>query len=107
MRRLYRARLKARRDAEYRLDIATETGLKRGLEQGLEKGLKKGREEGIFEAKHSDLIRLLDLKYSLTEKEKAFVLSVKDLESLNSALDKIIVSDSKDQVLGVLKKPEK
>jgi len=82
MRRLYKARLKARRDAEYRLDIATEQGLERGFKQGIEKG--------ELLDKQKVLIRLADKKFGISGEDKQFILSVSDPYKLDSALDEII-----------------
>ena len=65
-------------------------------------GLAKGREEGELEEKHNVLIRLLELKYSLSEKEKKHILSVTDFRKLNEALDTFVFSKEKESVLKLL-----
>ena len=86
MRRLYLAREKTERDRLYHNNIARREGLK----------------EGELEDKHNVLIRQLDLKYRLTEKEKSRILSVNDLKKLDSALDTVVISNNKESVFKFL-----
>ena len=94
MRRLYRARLKARRDAEYRLDNATEQGLEKGFKQGLEKG-------ELLEKQHV-LIRQADKKFGISGEDKQLILSVSNFEKLDAALDEIISAGTFKDITSIL-----
>jgi len=111
MRRLYKARLKARRDAEYRLDVATEQGLERGFKQGVERGLEQGLEQGLERGikkgelleKQKVLIRLADKKFGISWEDKQLILSVFDSDKLDSVLDEIISTGNFQDIILMLK----
>ena len=63
---------------------------------------KIGEQETILATKQSDLIRLLSLKYGLTESEKRFINSVSDTNKLDMAIEKIVTSDLKQDVMDAL-----
>lgn len=67
-----------------------------------EEGLKQGIEKGELEDKRNVLIRLLELKYGLTEDEKKRIRSVSDFKKLDAALDAIVLSDNRQRVLKLL-----
>jgi flagellar biosynthesis/type III secretory pathway protein FliH len=85
-------------------------GMEKGLEQGMEKGIEKGLEQGITKgrltAEQSILIRQLEHKFGITERERALILATEDSEVLERALDKVVDATSKDQVLGTLESPK-
>ena len=114
MRRLYLAREKTERDRLYHNNIARREGLKKGreegikrgikegLKKGLEKGIEKGIEKGELEDKQNVLIRQIELKYGITEKEKSRILSVNDFKKLNSALEAVVLYNDKESALKFL-----
>lgn len=97
LRRYAFAREKAEMDRRYFEKMA-----KRREAEGLAEGLAKGREEGELEEKHNVLIRLLELKYSLSKEEKSHILSITDFKKLDAALDAFVFSKDKESVLNLL-----
>ena len=91
-------REKAERDRLYHHNIAR----RKGREEGREEGRIEGRIEGELEDKHNVLIRLLELKYGLSDEEKNQILSVSDFKKLDAALDAIVLSADKENVLKLL-----
>jgi hypothetical protein len=49
------------------------------------------------------LIKQIQLKYGITEKEKDFIRKVTDLDKLDLAIEKILTNISKDELLSILK----
>jgi predicted transposase/invertase (TIGR01784 family) len=88
------AREKTRRDNLHMQNMA--------MKEGLEKGLEKGIEEGRLEEKHALLIRLFELKYTLSEDERNHILSVTDFVKLDAALDAFVFAEEKESVLKLL-----
>ena len=76
----------------------TQIWLKQGIEQGIEKGVEKGE----LKDKHEVLIRLMDLKFGLEQKEKEMIRGIPSPEILNSALDAVVISDNKMSILEIL-----
>ena len=64
--------------------------------------LTMAREDGRLEDKHTILIRLLELKYTLSEDEKKKILSVTDLKKLDAAIDAFVFAEDKESVLKLL-----
>jgi len=68
---------------------------------------EEGREEGIIygETKRlqQTLIKLISLKFSITDSEKDFIKSVTDLDKLDKATEAILSEDSKEKLLDLLK----
>jgi predicted transposase/invertase (TIGR01784 family) len=77
-------------------------GRAEGREKGLAEGLEKGQEKGELKKIHSTLIRLLELKYTLSEDEKNTILSVTDSKKLDAAVDAVMFAEDKESVLRVL-----
>ena len=67
-----------------------------------EKLRKEGIKEGKIQEKQEVLIRLLERKYSLTEQDRQHISSITDPDKLDRALDEIVVSETKEQVLKLL-----
>ena len=63
---------------------------------------KQGIEQGELEDKHNVLIRLLELKYNLSEDEKKHILSVTDFNKLDAALDAVVLAKDKENILKLL-----
>ena len=63
---------------------------------------KQGLEEGELVDKHNVLIRLLELKYSLTVDERKHILSITDFNKLDGALDALVLVNNKENVLKLL-----
>ena len=63
---------------------------------------KEGLAEGELKDKHTILIRLLSLKYTLSEDEKNKILSVTDLKKLDAAIDAFVFAEDKESVLKLL-----
>jgi hypothetical protein len=58
----------------------------------------------MLEDKREMLIRQLDLRFGLKEEEAALIRKERSLELLNSCLDKILFSNTKEEVLAILNK---
>ena len=71
-------------------------------QEGIEEGIEQGIEQGELEDKHNVLIRLLRLKYKLTEEEQNHIREVTDFNKLDAALDACVFSKEKDSVLKYL-----
>ena len=72
------------------------------LAQSIDELKEECRVEGELEDKHNVLIRLLELKYGLSDEEKNQILSVSDFKKLDAALDAIVLSADKENVLKLL-----
>lgn len=72
------------------------------IEEGRVEGRVEGMEQGELVDKHNVLIRLADRKFSISEENKQFILSVLDPNKLDSALDEIITADTIDGVIDKL-----
>ncbi len=71
-------------------------------EKGRAEGLAKGREKGELNKVHAILIRLLELKYTLSEKEKNTIRSITDSKKLDTAVDAVMFAEDKENVLRFL-----
>ena len=67
------------------------------------KAEKRGKEEQKIIEKQDILIRLLKKKFGLSKKETSFIKSIKNTAKLDTALDEILFSESKAEVLSFLK----
>lgn len=56
-------------------------------------------EKARLEDKRDILIRLLKLKFSLTDQERNTILSTEDTDKLDSAIDAFVFAETKDEVL--------
>ena len=74
-------------------------GHQQGLNEGLQKGFQKGRSEGRVEGLQDSLKRQLKKKFGLAPEESVKINQVKDPALLEAALDEIITTDEKQQVL--------
>jgi predicted transposase/invertase (TIGR01784 family) len=86
------------------MDKMYEQAKKEGLEKGIQEGIEEGRREGKLEDKREMLIRQLDLRFGLKEEEAALIRKEQAHELLNSCLDKILFSNTKEEVLAILNK---
>jgi len=60
------------------------------------------KKKGKLEEKHNSLIRLLELKYSLSDDEKEHILSVTDFNKLDAVLDAVVLARDKENILKLL-----
>jgi predicted transposase/invertase (TIGR01784 family) len=65
----------------------------------IERGKEKGKEEGVLEDKQYVLIRQLDKKFGLTEREKESILACRNKEKLDRCIDVILTANHKSEVL--------
>ncbi|MFP4268934.1 MAG: hypothetical protein ACLFQW_13135, partial [Spirochaetaceae bacterium] len=109
----YRVLFQVKESEEYELILGEleKTGYTEEKERAMtyeevaeKRGLVKGMEKGRIEGEHNTLIRQLDRKFCLSEEEKELVRSTEELEKIEAALDEILEADTKEQVLGHLKK---
>jgi predicted transposase/invertase (TIGR01784 family) len=77
--------------------------LAQSMDKLIEEGRVEGMEQGELVEKHNVLIRLADRKFSISEENKQFILSVLDPDKLDSALDEIITANTIDGVIDKLK----
>ena len=89
--------------AERLLEEGEQRGIKKGEEIGIKKGEQLGKSKGKLESKQEVLIKLINQKYGITEKEKDFIRKVIDLDKLDLAIEKILTNISKDELLSILK----
>ena len=75
----------------------------RWVKEGREKGREEGREEGIIIDKQDVLISQLNLKFGLTEVEKALIKKTKDIKKLDEALKAFVFANEKQEVISCLK----
>ncbi len=69
------------------------------IEQGKEEGLAQGKEQGELLEKRKVLVRQLHKRFGLTDEETALVMAETSREKLDHALDEILFTDNKEQVL--------
>jgi N-acetylglutamate synthase-like GNAT family acetyltransferase len=67
-----------------------------------EKLIEEGREEGVLLNKQEVLIRQLDKKFGLKEREKEAISTCGDKEKLDNAIDAFVTASHKGDVLGEL-----
>ena len=77
--------------------------LAQSMDKLIEEGRVEGMEQGELVDKHNVLIRQADRKFSISEENKQFILSVLDPDKLDTALDEIITADTLDEVIAKLK----
>ena len=70
--------------------------------QLLSSAQKEGEIKGELKKEHTILIRLLELKYTLSENEKNQILSVTDFKKLDAAIDAFVFAEDKESVLKLL-----
>ena len=68
----------------------------------LNEGMQQGIEKGELNDKHEVLIRLVDLKFGLTEDEKDRIRNVHSPVLLDSALDAVVTNEDKKYILALL-----
>ncbi len=73
-------------------------------EDGINKGIEQGIERGKLVDKQETLIRQLDKKFGLSDKNRQLIFSENNPENLDDALDIILFANTADEVLSVLKK---
>ena len=76
--------------------------IEEGKEKGLKEGLEKGKEEGVLLNKQEVLIRQLDKKFGLNEREKESIRTCESKEKLDNAIDAFVTAPDKNEVLGEL-----
>jgi hypothetical protein len=64
--------------------------------------LYMAKKQGKLEEKHNVLIRLLELKHSLSVNEKEHILSATDFIKLDAALDAVVLAKNKEDILKLL-----
>ena len=72
-------------------------------QESFEQGIEQGIEQGELVEKQNILIKQLSKKYGLEEDEKDYIRSITNFEKLDTALEKILFSRDKKQVLDCLK----
>ena len=77
--------------------------LEEGEQRGIKKGEQLGKSKGKLESKQEVLIKQIQLKHGITEKEKDFIRTVTDLDKLDLAIEKILTNISKEELLSILK----
>jgi hypothetical protein len=77
--------------------------LTESLEKMRHESFEQGMEHGELIEKQNILIKQLSQKYGLEEEEKKYIKSITNFEKLDMALDKILFSKDKKQVLDCLK----
>ena len=80
------------------------TGLEKTIQKGVRKGLQQGIAQGAIKDKQIVLTRQLHRKFGLNESEEKFISSIEDADKLDLALDKILFTDDKDEVLKILER---
>ena len=73
-----------------------------GFKRGFNRGFEQGFEQSVVKSKQTILIRLLSRRFSLIESEHRRIESCEDRASLDTAIDEVVVADSKDSVLAKL-----
>ena len=71
--------------------------------EGKLEGLQEGKQSGKLERSQEVLIKQIQLKYGITEKEKDFIRKVTDLDKLDIAIEKILTNITKEELLALLK----
>jgi hypothetical protein len=72
---------------------------KEGVEEGLQQGREQGAQEGSLQRSRDVLIRLLERKFGLTDRERERISACGDQGALDAALDEILDAETKAQVL--------
>ena len=78
-------------------------GLVEGRVQGRAEGRTEGRTEGRIEEKQEVLGRLVERKFGLTDAERKAIRANRNPEELDAAIDAVVPSKSKGEVLGHLR----
>ena len=60
---------------------------------------KIGEQETKIETNQNNIIRQVTIKYGLSENEEQLIKSVKDINKLDMAIEKIVTSDLKQDVM--------
>ena len=102
MRDLYEARVKLLRD----YNQGKYDGYNSGIEQGRKEGKKEGIEQTELLEKQNILIRLLSKKFKISDKEKKSIRKLKSPELLDRALDKVLFTDKKDDIMMIVQSGE-
>ena len=76
---------------------------KKGRREGLVEGRVQGRTEGRIESKQEVLGRLVERKFGLTDSEQKAIRANRNPEELDAAIDAVVPSKSKGEVLGHLR----
>ena len=63
---------------------------------------KIGEQETKIETNQNNIIRQVTIKYGLSENEEQLIKSVKDINKLDMAIEKIVTSDLKQDVMDAL-----
>lgn len=100
-----------RTSLDYILDISTEKqipAILKVVEQtaGREFAMTAAeglRKQGRQQAQREVLVRQMTKKFSITDEERQFIETVDDLDRLAAALDEILVAQTKEQVLALLR----
>ena len=77
--------------------------IEKGKLEGKLEGLQEGKQSGKLERSQEVLIKQIQLKYGITEKEKDFIRKVTDLDKLDIAIEKILTNITKEELLALLK----
>ena len=72
-------------------------------ERWIQQGEQRGIIYGETKSKQDTIIRLMSLKFSITDSEKEFIKSVTDLDKLDKATEAILSEESKAKLLDLLK----
>ena len=76
--------------------------LTESLEKIKQESFEQGIDKGELADKQNILISQLSKKHGLTEEEKEYIKSITDFEKLDAALEEILFSKDKKQVLDYL-----
>ncbi len=86
------------------IDSRGESMLAQSLDELYEDGISKGIERGKLVDKQETLIRQLDIKFGLSDKNRQLIFSENNAENLDDALDIILFAKTAHEVLSVFKK---
>ena len=78
-------------------------GRAEGRTEGRNEGRTEGRNEGRIEEKQEVLGRLVERKFGLTDSERKAIRANRNPEELDAAIDAVVPSKSKGEVLGHLR----
>ena len=78
-------------------------GRTEGRAEGRAEGRNEGRNEGRIESKQEVLGGLVERKFGLTERERKAIRANRNPEELDAAIDAVVPSKSKGEVLGHLR----
>ena len=76
--------------------------LKEGRKEGFEKGIQKGIEQGMLINERKTLIKLIQVKFGITDKEKKVINVASDIKKLEKALELVVISDNKKAVMKII-----